>query len=155
MNDTRDIIQSVARIWRMYKKQESLFRSAMRLNTSCRLRRLFSNGYMMSLLFKKDLGSMYESVKSNLEDGELSNITRADDFHSDIPGEYELLSQISAQQEVLLEEYKALLSRLDEDSEAARACDEHIEKLAGLESLLARELDNHASDEEESYSSVA
>jgi hypothetical protein len=139
----------------MYKKQESLFRSAMRLNTSCKLRKLFSNGYMMSLLFKKDLGSMYESVKSNLEDGELSSITRADDFQTDVPSEYELLTQISEQQEVMLEEYKKLMARLDKDSEAARACDEHIEKLAGLEHLLARELESHSNGELENYSSVA
>jgi hypothetical protein len=155
MNEARDIIQCVARIWRMYKKQESLFRSAMRLNTSCKLRKLFSNGYMMSLLFKKDLGSMYESVKSNLDDGELSSITRADDFQADVPSEYELLTQISAQQEVMLEEYKKLLARLDKDSEAARACDEHIEKLASLEHLLARELDSYQTGELENYSSVA
>jgi hypothetical protein len=155
MNDARDIIQCVARIWRMYKKQESLFRSAMMLCTSCKLRRVFSNGYMMSVLFKKDLGSMYESVKSNLEDGELSSITRADDFHMDHTSEHELLAQISSQQEIMLEEYRKLMARLDKDSEAARACDEHIEKLASLEGLLAKELDRHSTGELENYSSVA
>lgn len=155
MNEVKNITQCIARIWRMYKKQEALFRSAMGLNTSCTLRKICSTGYMMSLLFKKDVDSMYESVKNNLDDGELASITRADDFHADAVSEYELLLRISEQQEVLLREYKALLSRLDKDSDAARACDEHIEKLAGLESSLTRELGTHPASKLKSYSSVA
>jgi Ca2+-binding EF-hand superfamily protein len=110
---------------------------------------------MMSLLFKKDLGSMYESVKSNLDDGELSAITRADDDASDHSSEYELLTQINLQQEAMLEEYRKLLSRLDKDSEAARACEEHIEKLATLEGVLAKELDAGSAGQMGNYSSVA
>jgi Ca2+-binding EF-hand superfamily protein len=155
MDEAKDIKQGVARIWRMYKRQESLLRSAMGICTSCKLRRVFSNGYMMSLLFKKDLGSMYESVKSNLDDGELSAITRADDDASDHSSEYELLTQINLQQEAMLEEYRKLLSRLDKDSEAARACEEHIEKLATLEGVLAKELDAGSAGQMGNYSSVA
>nr|WP_295926740.1 hypothetical protein [uncultured Dyadobacter sp.] len=155
MNEVKNVTQCIARIWRMYKKQEALFRSAMGLNTSSTLRKICSTGYMMSLLFKKDVDSMYESVKNNLDDGELASITRTDDSLLDSIGEYELLLKISEQQEMLLGEYKALLSKLDKDSEAARACDEHIEKLAGLENSLARELGTHPASKLKSYSSVA
>lgn len=125
----------------MYKKQESLFRSAMGLDTSSRLRRICSNGYMMSLLFKKDVGSMYESVKSVLDDGELASITRSvDDFDPDAVDQQELLLKIASHQQVLLEEYRALMPHLDQDSDAARACSEHIDKLSVLESSLVKEV---------------
>ncbi|WP_353721072.1 hypothetical protein [Dyadobacter sp. 676] len=156
MSDARNIVRCVARIWRMYKRQESLFRSAMGLDTTSRLRRICSNGYMMSLLFKKDVGSMYESVKSNLDDGELSSITRsADDFDADSVSQYELLSEIASQQQVILEEYRALLPHLDQDSDAARACAEHIDKLSVLESSLVKEVGSLPDNRQEDFSFVA
>jgi len=146
----------MARIWRMYKRQESLFRSAMSLDMSSRLRRICSNGYMMSLLFKKDVGSMYESVKSVLDDGELSSITRSvDDFDDRAVDHFELLSEIALHQQVLLQEYQALLPQLDHDSDAARACSEHIDKLSVLESSLVKEVSTLPNEQEGDFSYVA
>lgn len=146
----------MARIWRMYKRQESLFRSAMGLDVPSRLRRICSNGYMMSLLFKKDVGSMYESVKSVLDDGELASITRSvDDFEDQLADRYELLSEIASHQQVILREYQALLPHLDHDSDAARACSEHIDKLSFLESSLMKEVNSLPDGREEDFSYVA
>lgn len=140
----------------MYKRQESLFRSAMGLDMSSRLRRICSNGYMMSLLFKKDVGCMYESVKSVLDDGELSSITRStDEFDDQMADRYELLSQITSHQQVMLQEYQALLPHLDYDSDAARACSEHIDKLSILESSLVKEVGNLPDGRKEDFSFVA
>lgn len=142
MSDARNLVRCIARIWRMYKKQESLFRSAMGIDMSARLRRICSNGYMMSLLFKKDVGNMYESVKSILEDGELASITRsADDIAPDFADQQRLLAQLASHQQVILEEYKALLPQLDQESEAARACAEHMDKLSFLENSLSKEVE--------------
>lgn len=156
MSDARNMVKCIARIWRMYKRQESLFRSAMALDLPSRLRRICSNGYMMSLLFKKDVGSIYESVKSVLDDGELSSITRSADEPGDqIPDPHGLLSQISSHQQMMLQEYQALLPHFDHDSDAARACSEHIEKLLNLESSLMKEAGSLPDEREEDFSYVA
>ncbi|GGM84557.1 hypothetical protein GCM10010967_15580 [Dyadobacter beijingensis] len=140
----------------MYKRQESLFRSAMGLDTSSKLRRICSNGYMMALLFKKDVGNMYESIKSNLDDGELSSIVRsADDFDGESIDQHALLSEIALHQQTILEEYRALLTQLDQDSDAARACSEHMDKLAFLESSLTREVSGMRDGRHEGLSIVA
>ncbi|MCF0071052.1 hypothetical protein LZD49_11260 [Dyadobacter sp. CY261] len=141
MSDASNIVKCVARIWRMYKRQESLLRSVMRLDIPSRVRRICSNGYMMSLLFKKDVGSMYESIKNNLNDGELSSITRSvDEFDADVMDSFALLSEIATHQQIILKEYRALLPHLDPASDAARACSEHIDKLSVLESSLVKEV---------------
>lgn len=156
MSDAGNMVKCIARIWRMYKRQESLFRSAMALDMSSKLRRICSNGYMMSLLFKKDVGSMYESVKSNLDDGELASITRSvDEFDAEMVDRYELLTEIAAHQQVMLEEYRALLPHLDQDSDAARACSEHIYKLSTLENWLIKEVSSLPDERQEDFSHVA
>jgi len=156
MSDASNMVKCIARIWRMYKRQESLFRSAMALDVPSKLRRICSNGYMMSLLFKKDVGCMYESVKSVLDDGELSSITRsADEFDDGLADRYELLNEIASYQQVILNEYRALLPHLDHDSDAARACSEHIDKLLVLESSLAKEVSVLPGEREQDFSDVA
>ena len=140
----------------MYKRQESRFSSAMSLDMSSRLRRICSNGYMMSLLFKKDVGSIYESVKCYLEDGELSSITRSvDEFDEEMADRYDLLYEIASHQQVILNEYRALLPHLDHDSDAARACSEHIDKLSVLESSLVKEVGTLPDEREQDFSDVA
>ncbi|MGV3600840.1 MAG: hypothetical protein ACO1N1_06520 [Dyadobacter fermentans] len=156
MSDAGNMVKCIARIWRMYKRQESLFRSAMALDMSSKLRRICSNGYMMSLLFKKDVGSMYESVKSNLDDGELASITRSvDELDAEMVDRYELLTEIATHQQVMLEEYRALLPHLDQDSDAARACSEHIDKLSTLENWLIKEVSSLPDERQEDFSHVA
>jgi hypothetical protein len=156
MSDARNMVKCVARIWRMYKRQESLFRSAMGLDLPSRLRRICSNGYMMSLLFRKDVGSIYESVKSVFDDGELSSITRSLDESGDqLADRHGLLSEIASHQQMMLQEYQALLPQLDQDSDAARACSEHIDKLSSLESTLVKEVGSLPDERKEDFSYVA
>lgn len=99
---------------------------------------------------------MYESVKSVLDDGELSSITRSvDEFDDQTADRYELLSEIASHQQVMLQEYQALLPHLDHDSDAARACSEHIDKLSILESSLVKEVSSLPNGREKDFSYVA
>lgn len=99
---------------------------------------------------------MYESVKSNLDDGELSSITRSvDEFDGQTVDRYELLLEIASHQQVILQEYQALLPHLDHDSDAARACSEHIDKLSILESSLVKEVNSLPDERKEDFSYVA
>lgn len=99
---------------------------------------------------------MYESVKSNLDDGELASITRSvDEFDAEMVDRYELLTEIATHQQVMLEEYRALLPHLDQDSDAARACSEHIDKLSTLENWLIKEVSSLPDERQEDFSHVA
>jgi hypothetical protein len=99
---------------------------------------------------------MYESVKSVLDDGELSSITRSIDEPGDqMADRFGLLSQIALHQQMMLREYQALLSHLDHDSDAARACSEHIDRLLLLESSLVKEVGSLPDERKEDFSHVA
>jgi hypothetical protein len=156
MEEIGEIKKCVARLWRLYKKQQSLFQSAMALDLSFKLRGLFSNGYMMTLLFRKDVDLMYELLKDNLYDGDLSSIIRSNEsFDPDLANQQEVLTALIAQQQNILDVYEQLLPQIDGDSEAAFYCDEHIEKLFCLEQALKKELLHHIQLEEQSRLSAA
>jgi hypothetical protein len=156
MNNGREIIRCVAKIWRMYKKQELLFRSVMSLDTSYRLRRICSHGYLTTLLFKKDVGNLYESVKSCLEDGELGSITvSGPDTAQIVKDQATVFSEITLRQEALLQEYNHLLSAIDDEGETAIYCREHMDRLSYLKESLERELEKLPKQETESLISVA
>lgn len=156
MKDIKEITKCIARLWRLYKRQESLFRSAMKLDTSNKMRKVFSNGYMMTLLFRKDVDSMYESTKSILHDGDLSSIVRSmDEFDPEEANEMRVISELATQNQIMMEVYEQLLSGLDNGSEAALRCDEHIEKLSGLGNVLEKELEVYRYSDDQDYFSVA
>ncbi|WP_342087965.1 hypothetical protein [Dyadobacter sp. OTU695] len=56
---------------------------------------------------------------------------------------------------MMLQEYQALLPHLDHDSDAARACSEHIEKLLNLKSSLMKEAGSLPDEREKDFSYVA
>ncbi|KQS30945.1 hypothetical protein [Dyadobacter sp. Leaf189] len=153
---SRDIVKCTARVWRLIKKQEELFRSVMGLEISAALRKTCSNGFMISLLYKKEMGALYESVKCNLNDGDLASITRSkNDDSMDADNLAGLLSDLIRGEQQLISAYELLLSHIDEDSEAALACHAHISQLASLSHTLAAELTEFSDDTQDAYTSVA
>ncbi len=111
---------------------------------------------MISLVYKKEIGELYETVKCNLNDGDLASITKSKNDR-EVDGEdlAKLLSQLIEEQKILINAYEPLLAHLDEESEAALACQAHITQLAELGDMLAEEFAETAEDTAASYPSVA
>jgi hypothetical protein len=155
--DSRNIVKCVARVWRLIKKQQELFRLLMGLNIPATLRKTCSNGYMISLLYKKEIGELYESVKCNLNDGDLASITASkNDQEAQEENLIKLLSQLIEQQKRLIHAYEELHLHLDEGSEADMACSRHREELTDFCQALSEELAASApADADIQYPSVA
>jgi hypothetical protein len=139
--NSENIVKCIARVWRLIKKQEELFRSLMTLEIPAHLRKTCSNGFMISLLHKKEMGNLYESVKCSLTDGELASITKTNinqDF--DDTDQAKLLCQLVEEQKRLICAYEELTSNLDGYQEAALACETHAEECERIGSVLCQEL---------------
>jgi len=139
MSASKDITRTVSRIWRMYKRQESLLLIAMRMDIPCKLRRHLGKGRVMSSLFKKEIHDLYESVKSISDDGDLASITRSADDFVDQMTQSDLIALITAEQNPMVNHYNTLLEYFDENSPQARLCKEHIEMISKLNQGLSQE----------------
>ncbi|HEV7379524.1 MAG TPA: hypothetical protein VGN64_07005 [Dyadobacter sp.] len=156
MNNGGDIVGCIARIWRMYKKQELLLRSVMSLDTSYKLRKICSHGYLTTVLFKKDVGNIYDSMKSSLDDGELGSITVIGPDPDQISKDQRtVFSEIAMRHESLLKEYTHLLRAMDDEGEIALSCRGHIDKLTLLRDSLVTELEKMPKQDEKQLVSVA
>jgi len=151
-----DNVKCIARVWRLTKKQKELFKALMGREISSNLRRVCSNGYMISLLYKKEIGNLYEAVKCNLNDGDLVSVTRNMDMQAtkeDDP--IKLLALLIDEQKRLMEAYEALIPHLDQGSEAALACRQHVDELGEIRYTLLEELALASPESTSAYSSVA
>lgn len=156
MNNGGEIVGCIARIWRMYKKQELLLRSVMSLDTSYKLRKICSHGYLTTVLFKKDVGNIYDSMKSSLDDGELGSITVSGPDKDQISKDQRMIfSEIAMRHESLLREYNHLLGVVDDDGEISVSCRGHIDKLTILRDSLVKELEKMPKLDEKALVSVA
>jgi hypothetical protein len=154
--NSQDIVKCVARVWRLNKKQEALFRGIMGREISANLRRACSNGYMISILNKKEIGNLYEALKCNLNDGDLASITRSiTDQEMKEEDPIKLLAELVEEQNRLKRAYEALIPYLDEGSEAAYACQRHVEELCEIQYTLVEELSSTSPDTALEYPSVA
>jgi hypothetical protein len=156
MNNGNEMVRCIARIWRMYKKQELLLRSVMSLDTSYKLRKICSHGYLTTVLFKKDVGNIYDSMKSSLDDGDLGSITvSGPDVEQISKDQRAIFSEIALRHDSLLKEYSQLLQVIDEHEEIAYSCRGHIDKLTLLRDSLVNELDKLPKTDEKELVSVA
>jgi hypothetical protein len=139
MENVREIIKNVARIWRMHKKREALFKAAM-LQADQRMRRICTTGYMNALLFQKDIETVYNSYKYYLEDGQLGSIVRSEHDivfnHKHLP----LATILKEHQQQTICCYQELLPQLEANLDEMELVKSHIDKLSEMNVLLDLQL---------------
>lgn len=74
MEHSKEIVKELAKTWRMCKKQENLFKSWMSVDYSDALRKTCGHGNMIFLIFRKEIGRIYDDLKCNLQDADLNNV---------------------------------------------------------------------------------
>ncbi len=79
MEHSKQIVRELAKTWRMCKKQENLFKIWMSLENSCSLRKACGKGNMIFLIFRKEIGLIYDDLKCNLLDADLNNVNISSD----------------------------------------------------------------------------
>ena len=110
------------------------------------------------MLFKKEIGQVYELLKCNFSDGDLSSITRSEDeWNPEKSCQATILSMLVEEQNHLIEFYEMVIAQLWEDSELSALCYDHLGQLKELNKLLNMEnnLIKKAPPHNEQYGSVA
>ena len=81
MENGKEIVKQVVKIWRLFKTQQAALTVAMRQDISFEMRNLLSRDYMICMVIKKEMANLYDSLKCCMRDG---CITRPDELHTDM-----------------------------------------------------------------------
>lgn len=108
------------------------------------LRRVYSHGYISSLLFKKEIQWVYDGIKCSLLDGDISLKIRVSaaipEIFSHASDRLSIARIMRDQEQKTIRVYKNIRSRilLSEDDDAILS--DHLEKLMELDSQINKEL---------------
>lgn len=134
MDHIEEAVRRISRIWRMHKRRESLYKLAMNMEVTAQVRKICSVGYMSTLLFKKEIASLYEDIKCSLTDGDLNSITRSEDYDgmAESTDWTNIVRLIRTHQENIVAEYRTFLHAVDLEILTAAMMNDHIGKLNEL-----------------------
>lgn len=150
METNQNLLVNVARLWRMLNKSELFYKTIMSIEELGSIRKLCSQGHMTSVLFKKELCSVYDYNKCYLHDPDLNHITvdvNVDHIVSNRNNPGFIVSLIIEQYDKILESYKNVLIHLDEHSNLAKLLNEHMDVLSSRKALLYNEINNLGNQE--------
>lgn len=143
MENIREVTRSIARIWRLHKTRESLYRLAMRITDLGSCRKICSLGYINSVLFRNEISAIYDCCKCNLEDGNLSSIVISDPSDNFKEAEkMQVFLTLIETQDRIISAYHILSQELDSGSEQTFLMTDHVHKLTELNQLLEKEIRN-------------
>lgn len=143
MNDTQPFISGIVSLWNIHQQRENVYRQVMTIENLGTFRRLCSQGYTTSLLFKKEIQWLYDEVKCALFDGDIRNFTKTENITSfNLPSEYRpSIARILQDQEfIAIKQYKRLLQQKNITQDAKYILADHLEKLNDISFNLNKQL---------------
>jgi len=150
METSRNLLVNVARLWRMLNKSESFYKAIMGIEELGAIRKLCSQGHMTSVLFKKELCSVYDYNRCYLHDPDLNHSSvdvNVDQILTNRKNPDVIIYLIIEQYDKMLECYKNVLIHLDEQSNLAKLLNEHMDVLSNRKELLYNEI-SHSGNRE-------
>lgn len=69
MDDVKTVVKQVFKVWRLYKTQQLMLKTAMRQEIPFRLRKSLSRDFMICSLLKKEMANFYDALKCCMVDG--------------------------------------------------------------------------------------
>jgi hypothetical protein len=136
MEERKNLVRMMARIWRIHHRKEAIYKSLVGMDVSMKMRKCCCNGHMSSVLFKKDIQAIYESLKCNFSDGDLGNIVRSDDGQEP-DDEYQVkVELLLEEQKRLLELYTKAITWVSYHPEMQRLLTAHLDKIKELNMQL-------------------
>lgn len=141
MEERKELVRCLATLWKKHKERELLYLTAMKIADIGNLRKTFSQGYLISLLFQKEINAIYDSFRCNMDDSPLCTSCTS---HL-----AEQIQRINMNQDVVL-----LLSQLESETlsgyeetylhieiypEETQLIKEHISRLHELRAALLQE----------------
>ena len=143
MENLHQFVSDIVRLWSLHQYRESLYKQAMTLENLGPLRRACSQGYMISILFKKEILWIYDQVKSTLDDGDIQTCKMRQGLHTIIfssEDEVSITDMILEQEYKTIRLYKSLLSNINLTHEASEILSEHLDKLNDINFSLVNQL---------------
>ena len=148
MKDLQSFLSSIVRLWSIHQFREDLYKRTLAIPDLGPLRRVFSQGYSSSLLYKKEIQWVYDFSKSTLYDGDIQQ-------YSDSKNDKEL---ISSQKPVVLRRiidlesstisaYQSLLRQPNLSYDAISILSDHLAKLNDINAKLKIELKKNFIDQ--------
>ncbi|MBE9464233.1 hypothetical protein ACFP1I_06435 [Dyadobacter subterraneus] len=134
---------NIAKLWNTHQQRENLYKQTMTLDDLGPLRKLCSQGYMVSLLFKKEINWIYDQIKCTLSEGDISKgIANYNLPNLVISSDNQMLvtKMLLEQEDKTIKLYKSLLSERDITYDAKLILIEHLEKLNDIYLFLKREV---------------
>lgn len=140
---TANLSDQIARLWNTLQQRENLYKQSMTLENLGTMRKFCSQGYMVSLLFKKEISWIYDEVKCTLSEGDITRglinynlpnllVTADDQSH--------VSSMLLEQELQTINMYNTLIQHQDITYEAKMTMTDHIEKLYDLYNTLKKEV---------------
>jgi len=143
MNSLNQFVTDIVRLWNLHEHREGLYKQAMTLENLGSLRRTCSQGYMISILFKKEIHWIYDQVKCTLDDGDILDCKTRQGLATIIFSSEDVASitdMILEQESKTIRLYKNLLNDINLTHEASEILAEHLEKLTDMNFNLKNQL---------------
>jgi len=130
MENGKEIVKQVVKIWRLFKTQQAALTVAMRQDISFEMRNLLSRDYMICIVIKKEMANLYDSLKCCMRDG---CITRPDELHTDmaVPSDdvNMAFNKIVHMHQQIVTEYRILLDLIKDTSINATILHQHLNQI--------------------------
>lgn len=140
MEERKELVKSLAALWKKHKEREILYLTAMRIEDLGKLRKVCSQGYSMSLLFQREIRTIYDTFRCSFDDIELCKhcTKHLKPTIENLGNAFSAASILASQETETLRCYEEALSFLDETSEEGRVMLEHISLLTDVNALLQK-----------------
>lgn len=145
MKDLPNFLSGIVRLWGLHLYREDLYRRTLSMHNLGSLRRVCSQGYSSSLLYKKEIQWIFDSSKCTLEDGDIHQYQNGKPLPSSelsVEDKPFLLNKILEIESKTIALYQALLAQANLSYDATSILSDHLAKLNDIKSKLYLEINS-------------
>ena len=142
----KEFVLKISGLWNEQKKREVIYLEALKKDNMSSLRKLLVQGHFNALLCQKEILSIYDYFKCLLTDKELGKLNKADldyiGLQKDIQNVNEkeqIVGILKKSEGAILHSYKSLTKHLDDDSEARRILNNHLDRISEFYEILSKQ----------------
>ncbi|HEV7381727.1 MAG TPA: hypothetical protein VGN64_18150 [Dyadobacter sp.] len=143
MDNLPTFVNGIVRLWNVNLYREQLYKQAMSMDNAGSLRKVYSHGYISSLLFKKEIQWVYDGIKCSLLDGDISKkdrINRVPAIFAQAADKLSIARIMRDQEQKTIRVYKAIRSGILLSADDDAILSDHLDKLIELDSQINKEL---------------
>lgn len=145
MKDLHNFLSNIVSLWGIHQYREDLYKRTLSIHDLGSLRRVCSQGYTSSLLYKKEVQWVYDFSKRTLDDGDIHQyMSKKDLFTKEFTAENKsfLLRKIVELESRTIKLYQSLLAQANLGYDAVSILSDHLSKVSDIKNKLNKELSN-------------